>query len=348
MSDFTIRDIARIAGVSTTAVSFVLNGKPGVSDATRERVQDIIQRTGFTPNAHTRRLNLGRSFTIHVVLYWHSSDLFNQFALEIMYGIFHSCKELGYGVMVTFVDKTMDCTALMESIRSKDCDGVILSQIEDPIFMARLQQENIPFVCVDSHVKKDGVISLVEINYYDAAYRAVKYLCQCGHTQIGFLGPSTPLELHSACFGGYTAALRETGLVCDPAWIGSFDFAAGAAGAYFEKLMQTAVLPTAFFCVGNVFAIEFMRTAQRRGYRIPEDFSIISIDDILVSRFVSPPLTTMTFDKESLGSCAVEMLYAMISGKEYDPVMLLPARLCERGSVRRIGTDGKKSGEANV
>ncbi len=337
MSDFTIRDIARIAGVSTTAVSFVLNGKPGVSDATRERVQDIIQRTGFTPNAHTRRLNLGRSFTIHVVLYWHESDLFNQFALEIMYGIFHSCKELGYGVMITFVDKTMDCTALMESIRSKDCDGVILSQIEDPIFMARLQQEKIPFVCVDSHVKKDGALPLVEVDYYNAAYQAVKYLCRCGHTQIGFIGPSTPLELRSANFGGYTDALREAGLVCNPAWIGSFDFAPAAAGAYFEKLMQTAVLPTAFFCAGDAFAIDLMQTAQRHGYRVPEDFSIITIDDILVSRFVSPPLTTMTFDKEALGSCAVDVLYAMMSEKEYEPVTLLPTRLCERASVRRIG-----------
>ena len=339
MSDFTIRDIARIAGVSTTAVSFVLNDKPGVSDATRERVRDIIQRTGFTPNAHTRRLNLGRSFTIHVVLYWHSTDLFNQFALEIMYGIFHSCKELGYGVMITFVDKTMDCTALMESIHSKDCDGVILSQIEDPIFLARLQQENIPFVCVDSHVKKDGTVPLVAIDYYDAAYQAVKYLCQCGHTQIGFLGPSTPLELHSSNFAGYTAPLREASLVCNPAWIGNFDFAPSAAGAYFEKLMQTAALPTAFFCAGDVFAIEFMQTAQRRGYHIPEDFSIISIDDILVSRFVSPALTTMTFDKELLGSCAVDMLYAMISEKEYAPVLLLPAQLCKRNSVRQISAD---------
>ena len=339
MSDFTIRDIARIAGVSTTAVSFVRNDKPGVSNATRERVRDIIQRTGFTPNAHTRRLNLGRSFTIHVVLYWHSTDLFNQFALEIMYGIFHSCKELGYGVMITFVDKTMDCTALMESIHSKDCDGVILSQIEDPIFLARLQQENIPFVCVDSHVKKDGTLPLVEVDYYDAAYQAVKYLCQCGHTQIGFLGPSTPLELHSSNFAGYTDALREAGLVCNPAWIGNFDFAPSAAGAYFEKLMQTAALPTAFFCAGDVFAIEFMQTAQRRGYHIPEDVSIISIDDILVSRFVSPALTTMTFDKELLGSCAVDMLYDMISEKEYAPVLLLPAHLCKRNSVRQISAD---------
>ena len=85
MSDLTIRDIAKIAGVSTTAVSFVLNNRPGVSDATRQRVQEVIARTGFTPNVHTRRLNLGRSFSIHVVLYWHEHDLFNQFALEILH-----------------------------------------------------------------------------------------------------------------------------------------------------------------------------------------------------------------------------------------------------------------------
>ena len=77
MSDLTIRDIAKIAGVSTTAVSFVLNNRPGVSDATRQHVQEVIARTGFTPNVHTRRLNLGRSFSIHVVLYWHEHDLFS-------------------------------------------------------------------------------------------------------------------------------------------------------------------------------------------------------------------------------------------------------------------------------
>ena len=88
MSDLTIRDIAKIAGVSTTAVSFVLNNRPGVSDATRQHVQEVIARTGFTPNVHTRRLNLGRSFSVHVVLYWHEHDLFNQFALEILHGVF--------------------------------------------------------------------------------------------------------------------------------------------------------------------------------------------------------------------------------------------------------------------
>ena len=336
MANFTIRDIARIAGVSTTAVSFVLNGKPGVSETTRQRVQEVIQRTGFTPNAHTRRLNLRRSFSFHVVLYWHSYDLFNQFALEIMHGIFHSCKELGYDVTITFVDETMDCTALMESVRSKTCDGVILSQIEDPLFIARLQQEDIPFVCVDSHVKEDPMIPTIEVDYYQASYEAVKYLCRCGHKEIGFLAPATPLEMRGSAFGGYTAALREEGLVCNPAWIASIDFEASAAGKYFEWLQKTSSLPTAFLCTGDAFAIDFIRTAQKNGVRIPEDLSVISIDDLLVSRFVSPPLTTMTLDKELLGSRAVEVLYTMLSEKEYDTVTLVPTTLCERNSVRNL------------
>lgn len=336
MSDMTIRDIARIAGVSTTAVSFVLNDKPGVSDATRERVQEIIERTGFTPNVHTRRLNLGRSFTFHVVLFWHSHDLFNQFALEILFGIFSACKKLGYSVMFTFVDKTMDCTQVMESIRSKDCDGLILSQIEDPVFISRLQHEKIPFVCVDSHVKKDGVLPMVEVNYYDAAYQAVRYLCQKGHRDIGFVGPAAPFELHASTFSGYTDALRDSGLVCNPAWIASIDFSATAAGDYIERLMQRDPLPTAFLCTGDAFTIDLVHRAQSLGVRVPENLSVISMDDIVVSQYVTPAITTMTFDKELLGSRAVEMLYAMVSGEAIDPVNLVPTTLIERNSVRDL------------
>lgn len=336
MANFTIRDIARIAGVSTTAVSFVLNDKPGVSEATRQRVQEVIQRTGFTPNAHTRRLNLRRSFSFHVVLYWHSYDLFNQFALEIMHGIFQSCKELGYDVTITFVDETMDCTALMESVRSKTCDGVILSQIDDPLFIARLRQERIPFVCVDSHVKEDPSIPIVEVDYYQASFEAVKHLCRCGHKKIGFLGPATPLELRGATFNGYTDALREEGLVCDPAWIASIDFAANAAGRYFDRLVDTTSLPTAFFCTGDAFAIDLLRSAQKYGIRVPEELSVISIDDILVSQFMTPPLTTMTFHKEALGRKAVEVLYAILTENEYEAVTLIPTALCERNSIKNL------------
>ena len=206
MANLTIRDIAKMAGVSTTAVSFVLNNRGGVSEATREKVQAIIRSTGFTPNVHTRRLNLGKSNTIHVVLRQYGYSLYNQFALETLSGIFTESKALGYSIMFTFVDDHMDCEQILDSVRSKDCDGVILNQVSDPGLIASLQLEKIPFVCVDAHIPKDGALPLVEVDYFDAAYQATTYLHQCGHRQIGFIGPDYPADYYVSTFGGYTAA----------------------------------------------------------------------------------------------------------------------------------------------
>lgn len=334
MSNLTIRDIARMAGVSTTAVSFVLNNRSGVSAATRQKVQDIIQRTGFTPNVHTRRLNLGKSFTIHVVLRWYEYGLFNQFALEILFGIFMASKERGYSVIFTFVNDSMDDEQLLESIRSRDCDGVILSQIDDMSFIATLQKEQIPLICVDSHIKKDGTLPLVEVDYYDAAYRATQYLYQCGHTEIGFIGPQTPLELHKSTFGGYTDALRDAGLICNPAWMPKIPFAKTSGESCIKQLLQCSHLPTAFFCSGDPFAIDAMQCAKQHGLRIPQDISFISVDNLLVSSYVDPSLTTMTFEKEQLGRKAMETLCQIINGQPYEAITLMPTQLVERSTVR--------------
>ena len=337
MANLTIRDIARLAGVSTTAVSFVLNDKPGVSEDTRLRVKEIIASTGFTPNVHTRRLNLGRSFTIHVVLYWHQQAIFNQFALEIMYGIFASCKRLGYSVMFTFIDRTWDVTQLMESIHSKDCDGLILSQVEDPSFISLLQQENIPFVCVDSHVKKDGNLPLVEVDYYKASYDATQYLARMGHKDIGYIGSSTPHELHESTFNGYIDAMRDEGLACNPAWIGGIEFSATAAGEFFDSLVEGRFsVPTAFFCTGDAFSVNLLNAAKRHGYRIPDDLSIVSVDDLLVSRYVSPALSTMSFDKEALGAKAVDVLHAIINDEPHQTITMISPEILERDSVKRL------------
>jgi len=337
MANLTIRDIARLAGVSTTAVSFVLNDKPGVSEDTRVRVKEIIASTGFTPNVHTRRLNLGRSFTIHVVLYWHTHPIFNQFALEIMYGIFASCKKLGYSVMFTFIDKGWDVTQLMESIHSKDCDGLILSQVEDPSFISLLQQENIPFVCVDSHVKKNANLPFVEVDYYQASYDATQYLAQMGHKDIGYIGSSTPHELHESTFNGYIDAMRDEGLACNPAWIGGIEFSATAAGNFFNSLVDGKFhVPTAFFCTGDAFSVDLLQAAKSHGYRIPEDLSIISVDNLLVSRYVDPALTTISFDKEALGAKAVDVLHSIINGDEFPMTTLIKPVILERNSVKKL------------
>ncbi len=336
MTKLTIRDIAKMAGVSTTAVSFVLNNRPGVSEATREKVQQIIRSTGFIPNVHTRRLNLGRSFTIHVVLRQYSYSLFNQFALETLSGIFAQSKTLGYSIMFTFVDDQMDTEQILESVRSKDCDGVILNQVSDAGLIAALQQEGIPFVCVDAHIPKDGSLPLVEVDYYDAAYQATAYLHACGHTRIGFIAPETPTDYYVSTLGGYTAALKDAQLICDPMWLAGIPFDQESAPHYIDRLLQQPQLPTAFLCAGDSFAVDAIRCAKKRGLRIPEDISIMSLDDLLISRYVDPALSTMTFPKEVLGIKAMELLYNIMENKPCDPVNLIKTTLVERESVKKL------------
>jgi len=336
MANLTIKDIARMAGVSTTAVSFVLNDRPGVSDATRKKVQEIIRQTDFIPNVHTRRLNLGKSFTIHVVLKQYTYGLFNQFALETLSGIFKEGKSLGYSIIFTLVDEHMECEQIIESVRSKDCDGVILNQIADPVLISQLERENIPFVCVDAHLPADSPLPMVEVDYYDAAYQATRYLRQHGHSQIGYIGPETPVEYCAKSYSGFADCLKEAGITVNPDWVSKIEFSEESAEAAIHDLLELDALPTAILCIGDAFAIDVIRSAKARGMKIPEDISVMSLDDLLVSRYLDPPLSTMTFDKELLGAKAMRLLYQIIQGAEHENRNVIYTTPVERESVKTI------------
>ena len=336
MANLTIKDIARMAGVSTTAVSFVLNNRPGVSDATRQKVQEIIRQTSFIPNVHTRRLNLGKSFTIHVVLKQYAYGLYNQFALETLSGVFKEGKSLGYSIIFTLIDEDMPCEQIIESVRSKDCDGIILNQIDDPELLSQLQRENIPFVCVDAHLPAASALPMVEVDYYDAAYRATEHLYQHGHRDIGFIGPENPVEHCANTFRGFTDCLKEKGLFCDPQWIAKMPFSQGSTEAAVDKMLEQEKLPTALLCSCDAVAIDVIRRVKARGIRIPEDISVMGIDDLLVSRYLDPALSTMTFDKELLGAKAMELLYQIMQGVEHENRNTISTVLVERDSVKTV------------
>ena len=336
MANLTIKDIARMAGVSTTAVSFVLNNRPGVSEATRQKVQEIIRQTDFIPNVHTRRLNLGKSFTIHVVLKQYAYGLYNQFALETLSGVFKEGKSLGYSIIFTLIDEHMQCEQIIDSVRSKDCDGMILNQIDDPGLISKLQRENIPFVCVDAHLSADRKLPMVEVDYYDAAYQATRYLHQNGHTRIGFIGPQTPAEHCANTFRGYTDYLKENGISCQERWVAKIPFSEQSAEAAVDAMLEQGDLPTALLCSCDAVAIDVIRRAKARGIRIPEDISVIGIDDLLVSSYLDPALTTMTFDKELLGAKAMEVLYQIIQGAPHEEHNTIFTTLVERNSVKKL------------
>jgi len=335
MSNLTISDIAKMAGVSTTAVSFVLNDRPGVSDKTREKVRAIIRETGFTPNVHTRRLNLGKSFTINVVLRKFRQSVFNQFALETLSGIFTESKSLGYSIIFTFVDQ-MGTSEVLESVRSKDCDGVILYQNSDMQLIELLEAEKIPFVCVDSHVKQDGKVALVDVDYYSAAMVATHYLNDCGHRRIGFVGPEANNSFFLSTYGGWSDALKERKLMVRSEWVFVTSMSEEGVKLAVQKLLSTESRPTALFCAGDSVAVHVLRELKEAGLRVPDDISIMSIDDLLVSRYVDPPLSTMTFNKELLGEKAVRILYQIMQREKYEPVNLIRTSPIIRKTVKKI------------
>lgn len=338
MAKLTIHDIAKMANVSPSTVSFVLNDRPGICEETRRRVQNIIQQTGYTPNAHTRRLTLKRSFTIHVVMRQFSYDLFNLFGMDVLMGIFSEGRKLGYDIIFTSIDYSVpnyerSFYYVQETISSNAVDGVVFIQCAEPSVIRLLQEREIPFLCVDSHVEKDGSIPLVEVDYYDAAYRATNYLIQCGHRDIGFIGANANNEYHRMTFGGFNAALQDAGIPCHPEWVQTNSEVEHPTLSCMQNILTCKHRPTAVMCAGDIFAIEAIKQAQRAGFSVPQDLSFMSIDDLVVSEFVNPPLSTMSLDKAQMGRLAMQILYAMIRKEPYEPINLVMTKPVIRDSV---------------
>ena len=337
MEKLTIRDIARMAGVSTTAVSFVLNGRAGVSEATRQRVQAIINETGFTPNIHTRRLNLKRSFTVHVVLRQYDFSLFNLFAMDVLTGIFRESKSLGYSVIFTSVENEAECSELMDAIHGNESDGIIFIQVFHEKVVQLLQAEQFPFLCVDCHVPRDGTVPLLEVDYYDAAYRAVRYLAQKGHRDIGFLISDRHAQFHRQTNAGFDDALRDSCVPCRPQWLQRVIHNIPQPATHaMEKMLSGPSRPTAVFCASDTYAANAIRYVTKLGLRAPEDISFIGLDDLVISEYTRPAITTMGVDKVRMGRLAMETLYRMMNGQPFEPIQLMSTTLIERDSVRTI------------
>ena len=153
---------------------------------------------------------------------------------------------------------------------------------------------------------------IVEVDYWQAAHQAAEFLYDNGHREIGYIGPETPTEYYVSTFGGYAAALKEHGLVCNPAWMPDVSFSEASAEAAISQVLQCPELPSAFLCAGDSFAIDVIRSAKKHGLRVPEDLSIIGLDDLFVSQYLEPPLSSVGFDKEALGKRAVETLFRIM------------------------------------
>lgn len=329
MKKLTVKDIALKAGVSVTAVSFVLNNKPGVSAATREKIQKIIDETDFKPNLNSKKLVLNKSFNICLMMNSFSSPFDDLFYFEVTRGIINKSMKCGYNVIIS--KPIMDQTELPDLVYSGEADGIIFMQDISPELLKKVSMCGVPFVVVDSHSTKENVTS-INPDYRKAAYDATTFLIKHGHTDIALISSKDFENYHNQTMSGFVEAMSDGGLEPDSALCNMRASDENTAYEEAKKLLSLPNCPSGILCTVDRFAIGVMRCAKEMGVRIPEDISLVGIDDILLSRYIEPHLTTIGIDKVGMGAMAMDMIIKKIDGEAVKSV-LLPMELVERDSV---------------
>lgn len=307
------KDVARLAGVSTATVSYVINNGPRpVSPETRARVLEIIQRLGYQPSSVARNLRRQRTSTLGVIL----PDTLNPYFGQVVRGIERVAFEHGYIVIQLHSDyslqRELQFADLLYAERVAGAIWIPTTGSAEPV--ERLVQHRIPVVVLDRQLPDIEIPTVVADNFR-GGYLATSHLIALGHTRIGYIGRQTDLSHSQQRLEGYRAALQEHGLAFDPTLIarGGFRMEDGRAAAC--ELLQRTPRPTAIFAYNDFNAIGALRAAYECGLRVPDDLAIVGFDDIPGAAFTLPALTTIRQPKLEMGQRAAELLLDLIAGQ---------------------------------
>ncbi|KLN66633.1 substrate-binding domain-containing protein [Vibrio sp. VPAP30] len=331
----TMKDIARVAGVSTSTVSHVINKSRFVSEEISERVNNAARELNYRPSALARSLKVNRTKTIGMLVTTSTNPFFG----EVVKGVERSCYQQGYSLILCNTEG--DHERMRESINTllqKRVDGLILmcSSLEGERLEVFEQYQDIPVVVMDWGPML-FTSDKIQDNSLRGGYLAAKHLIESGHKQIGCI--TGPLVKHQAQmrYEGYKRALNEAGLVFKANWIIESDFECEGGYDAFNKMVAKGPLPSAIFVCNDMMAMGVINAANEQGIRIPQDLSIIGYDDIHIAKFMSPSLSTIHQPKYRLGKAAVEALLKKLDGSSTDTqVVQLEPTLVKRSTVAQL------------
>ncbi|EMK6708517.1 substrate-binding domain-containing protein [Vibrio cholerae] len=332
----TMKDIARLAGVSTSTVSHVINKSRFVSDEIAERVNNAAQQLNYAPSALARSLKMNRTKTIGMLVTTSTNPFFG----EVVKGVERSCYHQSYNLILCNTEgDNQRMKASINTLLQKRVDGLLLmcSTLEGERLDVFDRYPDIPIVVMDW-----GPILFasdkIQDNSLQGGYMAAKHLIECGHKEIGCI--TGPLIRHQAQmrYEGYKRALAEAGIAINPDWIVESDFECEGGYQAFEKLYQRGKLPSALFVSNDMMAMGVIQAASQRGLRVPDDLSLIGYDDVHIAKFMTPALTTIHQPKYRLGKAAVDtLLYRLENPDTTAQVVQLEPTLVVRNSVRKLG-----------
>lgn len=314
MAKITNRDIAKLAGVSPAAVSLAINGKPGISEETRQKVLAIARQHNYCTGTASARVLRERS-TYIAALFRTDAQLEDQaFYAELSTAAMVACRELGYTLVSTYITGSDSMLELPPSIRSGEVDGVLIFGDQEPGIYVELSKIGIPFVILDC--SRQSQYPSVFVDYSQAAYDATRHLIDLGHRDIAFLSNGTLHDFNTLTLNGFQQATTEAGIALYPNRFQIDIEDTQTVEQCLEKALAGPCRPTAIFCTVDLYALKIMRKLFQMGYRVPEDISLISIDDVALSQLIFPGLTTMCVDRDAMIRQGLRMLTQMLRGEK--------------------------------
>ncbi|MDG2224259.1 MAG: LacI family DNA-binding transcriptional regulator [Rubripirellula sp.] len=333
MKNVTIQDIARVAGVSKSTVSRVLNRTAAVAPEKRKAVVEATERLGFSPNVVARSLANGRSMTIGVLTQLIGSPFYDAISQGVIAGLADS----GYSPL--FADgqwqesKQVDAIAALVGRR---VDGVVLIGGGVSSDEISRQCSGLPTVLVARNLPNDRHHCIFMDNV-SGGHLATKYLLQQGHRQIAII---RGLEHHPDAvdrFAGYQQAFNEAGLTPDPKLIVEGDFSAESGIRAVNELLSREQAFTAIFAANDLTAFGARLALDQHGLQVPGDVSLIGFDDQLESAYVTPPLTTVRQPAREMGSHASEAILKLIEGGEFSSQPVQGELIIRKSVASRVG-----------
>lgn len=307
----TIKDIARMAEVSTATVSLILNNKDGnISASTREKVLRIVKESNYIPNTMARSLVTRKTKTIGLII----PDIANPFFPELARGAEDKASEAGYSIIFCDTDDDFEKEEKnIDMLAEKMVDGIVFAHSAKRTGgLASYDRGNIPIVLIDRDLESENVKGKVLVNNLEGAYHGVKHLLDNGRRKIAFITGALASNTARDRLAGYRKAIEEYNIVFDESYVKAGQYKSEWGIEAVRQLQKEEIQFDAAFCGNDLIAIGVMKTLKNSGYSIPADVSVVGFDDIQMASMVEPELTTVKQPNYEMGYKAVELLIEVL------------------------------------
>ena len=328
-----MRAIAARAGVSSATVSRVINGSPLVREETAKRVRALLDEVNFIPNTSATTLKYGRSRTYGLII----PDICNPFYAEFLAEFEKLLIETDHELLLTNIQSDETLVKSVRRMLMRKVEGAVLMASEfetkaiEPLFLLK-----VPLVTVDRRSVQNGA-SDVAIDFEGGYLQAVEHLHELGHRRLGYIGGAEGPHTSQVRFEGFRSALDACKLRFYPQLVRTGDYRIGGGEQAILSLMKNKLKPTAILTANDMTAFGAIRGLHSLGLRVPDDLSVVGLDDVLLSDVLQPPLTTIRIPRQRMAqTCLLALNHTKEDVERQGARFSVPTELVVRESTARV------------